>query len=120
MSDGAGEGANLVGAPSPSPPRSCAFCGAGLEGRRSDARYCSTACRVEAWRLRRLLEGRPVGRYATAADRMAAYGRPRRRSRSQTPRDPVDSGVDNAKRPGGALTPPARPTEVLLHEHQGP
>jgi len=77
-----------MGAPAPSPPRRCAFCGASLEGRRADARYCSTACRVESWRLRRLLEGRPVGRYATAADRMAAYGRPRRRSRSQTPREP--------------------------------
>lgn len=33
--------------------------------------------------LRRLLEGRPVGRYATAADRMAAFGRPRRGRRSQ-------------------------------------
>jgi hypothetical protein len=54
----------------------CALCGASLGRRRSDARYCSSACRVESWRLRRLLEGRPVGRYATAADRMAAYGRP--------------------------------------------
>ena len=50
----------------------CAFCGVSLKGRRDDARHCSSACRVEAWRLRRLLEGRPVGRYATAADRMAA------------------------------------------------
>lgn len=69
----------------------CALCGASLGRRRSDARYCSSACRVEAWRLRRLLEGRPVGRYATAADRMAAYGRPRRGRRSQEARESVES-----------------------------
>jgi len=50
----------------------CALCGASLEGKLDDARHCSSARRVEAWRLRRLLEGRAVGRYATAADRMAA------------------------------------------------
>ena len=69
----------------------CAFCGISLKGKRADARHCSSVCRVEAWRLRRLLEGRPVGRYATAADRMAAYGRPRRGRRSQEARDAVGS-----------------------------
>jgi hypothetical protein len=39
--------------------------------------------------MRRLLEGRPVGRYASLADRMAAYGRPRRQSRSQNAREPA-------------------------------
>ena len=73
--------------------RRCALCGASLEGRRADARYCSSACRVEAWRLRRLLEGRPVGRYATAADRLAAYGRPRRGRRSQEARESVESSA---------------------------
>ncbi len=58
--------------------RRCRVCGEDLEGRRADARYCSPACRVEGWRMARLLEGRPVGRYATLSDRMAAFGRPRR------------------------------------------
>jgi hypothetical protein len=71
----------------------CALCGASLEGKRDDARHCSSACRVEAWRLRRLLEGRPVGRYASAHDRMAAYGRPRRGSRSQEAREGVESSA---------------------------
>jgi hypothetical protein len=62
--------------------RTCAFCGADLAARRSDARYCSAACRVEAWRLRRLLSGARVGRYATPRDRMAAFGRPRRPTRN--------------------------------------
>jgi len=57
--------------------RTCAVCGASLEGKRRDAVYCSKGHRTEAWRLRRLLAGRPVGRYATFADRLAAFGRPR-------------------------------------------
>jgi hypothetical protein len=40
-----------------------------------------------AWRLRRLLAGRPVGRYRCLADRLAAYGRGRRSSRSQEARE---------------------------------
>ena len=58
--------------------RACPVCGASLAGHRADAHYCSNGCRAEAWRLRRLLEGSAVGRYATVVDRMAAYGRPRR------------------------------------------
>lgn len=30
--------------------RVCGACGADLNGRRADARYCSTACRNRAWR----------------------------------------------------------------------
>jgi len=57
--------------------RRCPVCGADLAGHRRDAKYCGTPCRVEAWRLRRLLAGRPVGDFATVAARMAAYrGRP--------------------------------------------
>jgi hypothetical protein len=67
--------------------RRCAVCGTSLEGKRANASYCSNACRAEAWRLRRLLAGRPVGRYKCLADRMAAYGRARRSSRSQEPRE---------------------------------
>jgi hypothetical protein len=33
--------------------RHCPRCGAGLDGRRRDARYCSHACRQAAWRARR-------------------------------------------------------------------
>ena len=52
--------------------RRCLVCGASLDGRRSDARYCSGGCRTEAWRVRRLL-GRPLAAYGTLADRMTAY-----------------------------------------------
>ena len=34
--------------------------------------YCSGACRVEAWRFRRLLSGLSAGRYATVRDRVEA------------------------------------------------
>ena len=94
----------------------CSFCGVSLEGKRDDARYCSSACRVEAWRLRRLLEGRPVGRYATAADRMAAYGRPRRGRRSQAAREGVESSMttQTAGRRGNAPGP-APESEAPTH-----
>lgn len=35
--------------------RRCAWCLASLDGRRSDARHCSTAHRCRAWRRRRAL-----------------------------------------------------------------
>jgi hypothetical protein len=54
--------------------RACPMCGDGLEGRRGDARYCSAACRAEAWRLDRLLDGKPAGRYEAVRDRLDAYG----------------------------------------------
>ena len=67
--------------------RLCPVCGVSLAGRRADASYCSNACRAEAWRLRRLLAGCPVGRYTCLADRIAANGRARRSSRSQEARE---------------------------------
>ena len=33
-------------------PRSCALCGAGLQAKRSHARYCSAACKQKAFRRR--------------------------------------------------------------------
>ena len=43
--------------------RACAVCGADLNGRRADARFCSSSCRREAHRLRRLLDGATVEGY---------------------------------------------------------
>ena len=57
--------------------RACAICGESLEGLRPQARFCSAGCRTEAWRIRRLVEGVPVGRYRNLVERLAAYGRPR-------------------------------------------
>ena len=54
----------------------CIVCGVSLAGHRADASHFSNACRAEAWRLRRLLAGRPVGRYKCLADR-AGRLRPR-------------------------------------------
>lgn len=59
----------------------CPVCGGGVSGR-SDARYCSTGCRVEAWRVRRLLDGKRTGPYTTLNERMAAFGADRRQSRN--------------------------------------
>lgn len=50
--------------------RVCPVCGAGLDGRRRQARYCGGACRAEASRLRRLLDGRPVDGFASVGDRL--------------------------------------------------
>lgn len=50
--------------------RLCPVCGESLDGRRRHARYCSGACRAEASRLRRLLEGSPVDGFASVADRL--------------------------------------------------
>ena len=41
----------------------CPICGALLSGLRSDAVYCSSACRAEASRRRRLVDGRVVEGY---------------------------------------------------------
>ena len=54
--------------------RACPMCGKSLLGRRSDATYCSAPCRVEAWRLRRLLDGQPAGRYRAVRDRLGSWG----------------------------------------------
>ena len=92
------------------PVRRCEFCGASLEGHRRDARFCSSAHRTEAWRLARLLSGRPVGRYRTVADRMAAFGRPRRQSRSQKPPGALDS-IPTSQVAGRCANSPRRGTE---------
>ena len=82
----------------PSPERRCRFCGAALESKRSDARYCSSACRAESWRLRRLLSGLSAGRYATPAERLDSYGK-RRRIRSQAASATPTLEVAAIKRP---------------------
>lgn len=61
--------------------RCCAVCGAAMLGRRSHARYCSGACRAEASRVRRLLDGQEADGCVSLAD----Y-RVRRRNRT----GPVD------------------------------
>jgi hypothetical protein len=43
--------------------RRCPICGVSISGLRSDAVYCSPACRAEASRRRRLGEGRVVDGY---------------------------------------------------------
>jgi hypothetical protein len=66
------------------------------------------ACRAGAWRLRRLLAGCPVGRYMGLADRIAAYGRERRSSRSQEAREAAlmpcgRQAVDARSKRGGSF-----------------
>ena len=48
--------------------RRCALCGADLDGRRADARYCGAACRRDACRIRRLASGVPDSGYRTLGD----------------------------------------------------
>jgi hypothetical protein len=97
--------------------RKCVVCGASLAGHRADARHCSNGCRAEAWRMRRLLAG-ARGRSSTLADRMAAYGRPRRRSRSQSRGMPY-----RALRVAGQGDSVGRPDEngpAALEQRSGP
>jgi hypothetical protein len=72
--------------------RTCPICGASLLARRSDTRYCGSACRAEGWRLTRLLAGKEAGVYRAVYDRLDTYGRrgagkdrAAARSRSQRP-----------------------------------
>jgi hypothetical protein len=92
--------------------RRCLICGAALEDMRADALYCSTAHRVEAWRLRRLLAGEHVGPYRTVADRMAAFGRPRRPSRYTNAEEPHRIDGDNIGAPAARQRPGAGHSEV--------
>lgn len=52
--------------------RTCRFCGAVLRLRRRHALYCGNACRADASRLRRLLDGEPVDHYRSVAAFVAA------------------------------------------------
>jgi hypothetical protein len=52
--------------------RICEFCHAPLVGKRADAKYCTSSCRTEASRLRRLLAGSPSGGYANPRARLDA------------------------------------------------
>src|SRR5215212_4535082 len=95
-------------------------CGVSLEGRRADARYCSDACRAEAWGLRRLDEGRAVGRYTCLAERMAAYGRARRstvhKKRERPPNERWSALWATSRRLGKALPRP----RLRAHKKRGP
>ena len=68
----------------------CGHCGASLKGKRSDALYCSEACRVAAYRARRpggaysrqceecgqwFTAGTPAGRFCSSRCRVRAYRR---------------------------------------------
>lgn len=48
--------------------RRCPVCGTSLDGRRADAVTCSTSCRRERDRLRRLLTGERDGRYGSVRE----------------------------------------------------
>ena len=67
------------------PERRCPVCAQTLEGKRADAVYCGGPCRVEAWRIRRLLSGRSAGRYRCLKDRVEAIGRARHRRTQKAP-----------------------------------
>jgi hypothetical protein len=57
--------------------RVCAYCDRPLTSTRANARYCSSPCRTEAWRLVRLLQGKRVGRYRSFPARLRVMGVPR-------------------------------------------
>jgi hypothetical protein len=63
----------------------CSLCGTSMDEHRSDARFCSDPCRIEASRLRRLLAGETVGPYSSVAQRLRAA-----RSRTRTPLGATD------------------------------
>ncbi|MDP8943093.1 MAG: hypothetical protein M3N16_03095 [Actinomycetota bacterium] len=76
----------------------CVLCGVSLNGRRSNARFCSDACRAEASRL---LSGEGADGYLTLAHRLqAAHNRTRRAWGV----DPNDEGRAQARPPVENLT----------------
>ena len=64
--------------------RVCVICGAPLDGRRRSARYCTPKCRIEASRLRRLLDGEAIDGYTS----LNAYLNRRKREVPQIVRGP--------------------------------
>ncbi len=69
--------------------RVCALCGASLQGRRSDAIFCSPSHRAEGSRLSRLLRSETVDGYSSVMERLEAIqkrtnGLPRPGMRRQT------------------------------------
>jgi len=71
--------------------RVCSVCGTSLEGRRRQARYCGGACRAEASRLRRLLDGEPVDGFASVGDRLGRMALRNRTERSDGARAALET-----------------------------
>lgn len=66
----------------------CVLCGFSLEGMRSDALYCSGACRAEGGRLRAILRGEAAQGYRSVVQRLNA----RRRRTTGLRRSPEAAG----------------------------
>lgn len=102
--------------------RACAVCGSSLDGSRPQARFCSAGCRTEAWRIRRLVEGVPVGRYANLKEDLPptvgrALNRHTKRRGGAYDRPVNQMGRHRANGPPPALEgePPARPQIIGRH-----
>jgi hypothetical protein len=92
------------GSISKSAERVCVVCGSSLINRRSEARHCSAACRVEASRIRGILSGTYSGPYRSVKERLEAAQKAYK-----------DALVTNVTSDGGSLssdTPSARETAV--------
>jgi len=53
----------------------CVVCGSSLAGRNEATRHCTAACRVEASRLRAILNGNYSGPYRSVRERLEAAER---------------------------------------------
>lgn len=51
--------------------RSCVLCGVSIDGRNSQARFCSGACRAEGSRFAQILRGDPAAPYPSVAERLS-------------------------------------------------
>lgn len=51
--------------------RVCVICGSRIRNRRQHARYCSASCRVEASRLKGIIDGTYSGPYRSVAERLS-------------------------------------------------
>jgi hypothetical protein len=86
--------------------RTCRFCGGTLRHkRRAHAVYCGNACRADASRLRRLLDGDPIDGY----DSVAAFISTRTRFVGR------NSPADTPRSASDARTRPARPSAQNRH-----
>lgn len=83
------------------PDPACRFCAKPMRGRRRHAVYCGNACRADASRLRRLLDGQAIDGYESVLAFLMT-----RRTRSAATKGPSNAS-DGRKRP---RRPVAHPT----------
>ncbi len=81
-------------------PARCRYCAAPMRWKRRSAVYCGSACRADASRLRRLLDGVPIDHYTSVEAFIAT--RHRRSVPATVPRS-ASERRDGARRASGGV-----------------